>query len=207
MTRPVVSAVADRVYTALTPFGEQDEAYGWPLLRFCDALTAAAAGVEALAADTDAAAGWSGLLDADVCPPQGLAVLGQMVGVQVPPGADAVTARALVKARGGWGRGTPAAIIAAARLTLTGGKHVTLTERDGSAYRVRVTVYTAEIPDLGALTAAFNAALPAGIVGTVEVLTGWTIAQGETFFTGQTVAQAETYFAGQTVATAEQHLP
>jgi hypothetical protein len=125
MTRPVVSAVAERIYTALDPFTEQDEAYGWPLLTFVHVLTSAAAGVEALAADSDDAAGWSALLDPDTCPPAGLPFLGQMVGVQVPPGATAVTARALVKAHGGWGRGTPAAIIGAAQLTLTGGKHVT----------------------------------------------------------------------------------
>jgi hypothetical protein len=105
--RPVVSAVAERIYTALDPFTEQDEAYGWPLLTFVHVLTSAAAGVEALAADSDDAAGWSALLDPDTCPPAGLPFLGQMVGVQVPPGATAVTARALVKAHGGWGRGTP----------------------------------------------------------------------------------------------------
>jgi hypothetical protein len=207
VTRPTVTPVAERVYTALAPFTEQDEAYGWPLLLFCDVLTSAAADVEAFAADTDTAPGWSVLLDPTTCPARALPFLGQMVGVQIPPATDEATARALVLARAGWGRGTPFAVLAAVRLYLTGSQTASLTERDGSAYRVKATVYTAEVPDLDALTAAFNAALPAGIVGTVEVLTGWTIAQGETFFTGQTVAQAETYFTGQTVADAEQVIP
>jgi hypothetical protein len=207
VTRPTVSPVAERVYTALTPFAEQDEAYGWPLLRFCAALTVTAADIETFAADTDTAPGWSILLDPTTAPARALPFLGQMVGVQIPPAADEATARALVLARAGWGRGTPFSVLATVRLHLTGSKTASLTERDGSAYRVTATVYTAEVPDLTALEAAFAAALPAGIVGTVDVLTGWTIAEGETFFTGQTVAQAETHFAGQTIADAEQVIP
>jgi hypothetical protein len=65
VTRPAVPPVAERVYTALTPFAEQDEAHGWPLLRFCAALTATAADVETFAADTDTTPGWSVLLDPD----------------------------------------------------------------------------------------------------------------------------------------------
>jgi hypothetical protein len=207
VTRPVVSAVAERIYTALAPFTEQDEAYGWPLLTFVHVLTSAAAGVEALAADSDDAAGWSALLDPDTCPPGGLPFLGQMVGVQVPPGATATTARALVKAHGGWGRGTPAAIIGAAQLTLTGGKHVTLTERDGSPYRVKVTTYTAETPDTAALEAAVDAALPAGLVATFDLLTGWTVDEMETHYSGYTIDAMEADVAGETLDDFERTLP
>lgn len=207
MTRPAVTPVAERVYTALTPFAEQDEAYGWPLLRFVDALTTTAADVETFAADTDAAPGWSILLDPATSPARALPFLGQMVGVVVPAGTDAVTARALVNARGGWGRGTPAAIIAAARITLTGGRHVTLTERDGSPYRVRVTTYTAETPDATALHAAVNAALPAGLVAAFTLLVGWTYGDLEDRYDGQTWADFEADWAGKTWSDLEREVP
>jgi hypothetical protein len=136
-----------------------------------------------------------------------LPFLGQMVGVVVPAGTDAATARALVKARGGWGRGTPAAIGAAARLTLAGGKHVTLTERDGSPYRVRVTTYTAETPDTAALHASVTAALPAGIVAAFTLLAGWTYGDLEDRYDGQTWADFEADWVGKTWSDLEREVP
>jgi hypothetical protein len=161
--------------------------------------------VEALAADSDDAAGWSALLDPDTCPPAGLPFLGQMVGVQVPPGATAVTARALVKAHGGWGTGH------ARRHHRRRPTHVDrrearhLTERDGSPYRVKVTTYTAETPDTAALEAAVNAALPAGLVATFDLLTGWTVAEMETEESARTIAYLEAHWA--TVADFEAQIP
>jgi hypothetical protein len=207
VSRPTVSPVAERVYTALAPFTEQDEAYGWPLLRFCDALTVTAADVETFAADTDTAPGWSVLLDPTVAPARALPYLGQMVGVVVPAAADEATARAMVLARAGWGRGTPFSVLATVRLHLTGSKTASLTERDGSAYRVTVTVYALEVPDVDAVTAAFNAALPAGIVGTVEVLSGWTFAEAHTRYPTQTFAQVQAIWAGETFARVSQEVP
>jgi hypothetical protein len=203
--RPIVSDVAERVYTALGPLVEGDEGYGWVLLHLCHALTAPIADVEAFSGDTDTRPGWAGMLDPTASPDRALPWLGQLVGVQVPPGTSAATARALIQARGGWGRGTPAAITAAARLTLTGGRHVTLTERDGSAYRIRVATYTAETPDTTALHAAVNAALPAGLVAAFDLLTGWTVAQMETEEAAHTIAYLEAHWA--TVADFEAQIP
>lgn len=210
MTRPVVSPVAERVYTALGPFTEQDEVQGWPLLRYCHALTLAAADVETFAGDVDnpngsITPGWVILLDPDTCPTKGLPFLGQMIGVTVPSGADDATARALINAKGGWGRGTPAAIIAAAQAQLTGGRHVTLLERDGSAYRLKVTTYTAETPSTAALHAAVQAALPAGLVVTYDLLTGWLISEMETEESTQTIAYLEAHWA--TVGAFETQIP
>jgi hypothetical protein len=210
VARPVVSAVAERVYEALGPFTVPDEAHGWALLKFVDALTQATADVDRFASDTDDGAGgtrtgWAILMDPDLCPAKGLPFLGQLVGVQVPVGADETTARAIVKAHGGWGRGTPAAITAAAKLTLTGAQHLTLTERDGSAYRVGVTTYAAETPDTAALQAAVNAALPAGLIATYTLLTGWLVSEMETEETAHTIAYLEANWA--TVAAFEAQLP
>lgn len=210
MARPVVSDVAERVYEALGPFTEPDEAHGWALLRFVDALTRATADVDLLASDADDGAGgirpgWSILMDPDLCPAKGLPFLGQLVGVIVPVGSDEATARAIVKAHGGWGRGTPAAITAAGKLTLTGAQHLTLTERDGSPYRVGVTTYAAETPDTTALEAAVNAALPAGLVATFTLLTGWLVSEMETEESAQTIAYLEANWAS--VGAFETQLP
>lgn len=206
MTRPVVSATADRLYTSLGPMTQGDDALGWPLLRLCGVLLAAAADVESFAADTDTQVGWQPLLDPDLAPARALPFLGQMVGVQVPIGADEATARAVVKAKGGWGRGTPASIVATARLYLTGAQHVTLTERyGGDPYAVAVTVYSAECPDVPALTAAVRAALPAGLLLTVVVLAGWLVSEMESEESAETVAYLEANWA--TVGAFESQLP
>lgn len=208
MTRPVVSDTTERLYQALGPFTEGDEAGGWVLLKLCDVVTAPIADVEYFAADTDTAVGWSVMLDPTLAPERALPWLGQLVGAVVPVGSTEADARAIVRAVPTWARGTPAAIVAAVRLLLTGTKSATLTERyGGSAYAVRLNVYAAEVPDVTALTAAFKAALPAGIVGTVQVLIGWSVAQLETHFSGQTVANVESAYAGQTVADVERTLP
>lgn len=58
-----------------------------------------------------------------------LPYVAQFAGVQIPQGSDDTTARSLVMAEAGRNRGTPAAVIAAAKRNLTGTKSVTLIER------------------------------------------------------------------------------
>lgn len=207
MTRPTVSPVAERIYLALGPFIEQDETYGWPLLHYIGSLTRAVADVEVFAGDQgDGTPGWVILLDPDNAPTKALPFLGQMVGVTVPVGTDDTTARALINAKGGWGRGTPAAIIAAARTQLTGAKHITLTERPGgNAYRLTVTTYTAETPDTSALHAVIQGALPAGIVASYVLLTGWLVSEMETEESAFTIADLEAGWA--TVGAFEAQIP
>lgn len=208
MTRPTVSSTAERLYAALGPMVTGDEARNWPLLRLCGVAMAPIADVEAFSADTDTQIGWGPILDPATCPARALPFLGQMVGAVVPIGADETTARAIVTHSPGLARGTPAAVIAAARLWLTGGQHVTLTERyGGSAYAVEVIVYTAEVIDLGSLTAQVKAALPAGFALTVTVLTGWLISDAETRYAAMTIAEVEAIWAGMTIADAEGELP
>ena len=206
MTRPAVTVTAERLYEAMGPFQDGDEANGWPLLHLCDAITQPAAEIEGYAADTDTQVGWQPMLDPALCPTRALPFLAQWVGAVVPVGADEATARAIVTHSPGWARGTPASVIAAARLWLTGGQHVTLNERyGGDAYAVEVVVYTAEVIDLTSLTAAVKAALPAGFALTVTVLTGWTIAQMESETSTHNVAYVESNWAS--VAAFESQLP
>jgi hypothetical protein len=204
MSEPSVSVTAQRLYTALTPFVVGDEDQGWPLLLLCSVIMAAVADVEAFAGETDTQVGWGPLLDPAVCPARALPFLGQMVGAVVPVGSDEATARQIVTHSPGFARGTPASILAAARLWLTGGMTVALDERfGGSAYAIRLTVFASEVIDLDALTAAVKAALPAGFSLTVAVIEGWTIAEMESETT--TIAAVESDWA--TYKDFEQQIP
>ena len=206
MTRPTVTVTAERLYAAMGPFQDGDEANGWPLLHWCDTVTQPAAEIEGYAADTDTQVGWQPMLDPALCPTRGLPFLAQWVGAVVPVGADDATARAIVTHSPGWARGTPASVIAAARLWLTGSQHVVLTERyGGDAYAVMVTVYTREVVDLTSLTAAVKAALPAGFASTINSLTGWTIAEMESETSTRNIAYVESHWA--TVTAFESQLP
>lgn len=206
--RPTVSDAAERLYVALGPLTRGDDRHGWVLLNLCAALAAPLADVEDFASDTDTHPGWGRMLDPRVAPARALPWLGQLVGAVVPAGSSESVARELVQANPTWQRGTPAALTAAVRAVLTGSRTVLLTERyTGSAYQVRVSTYAAETSDLAAVTAAVNAALPAGLVATVTVLTGWSVAQAEAAFAGQTVADFETAYAAHDVAYVEQIVP
>jgi hypothetical protein len=188
------------------PLTRGDEGQGWPLLRLCEVIAAPVAEVDGLAADTDTQVGWGPLLDPDLCPAKALPWLGQMIGVTVPVGTPEVDARYLVTHSPGWSRGTPPAVLAAARRWLNGDRRAVLTERaGGDAYAVGVTVYAAQVINLTALTSSVRAALPAGLSLTVTVLTGWTIAQMETDLAGHDIAYIESHWA--TLAGFETQIP
>jgi len=156
-------AVADRVLAALGP-GFADRA--GPLLRpLVEALTSGLDEVDVLVSGQD---GWASAFDLATTPAP--AWLGQLAGVQAPPGTaeeqrDAVAAR-------GPGRGTRAAIVAAARSTLTGTRVLLFTERVGSAYHFRVASYAAETADPAATLAAIQASKPAGLTFEYTTLAG-----------------------------------
>lgn len=63
--------------------------------------------------------GYGTLLDPRTCPVSDLPYLAQFVGVQIPPGTDAPTARALVIAESGQARGTVPAVKAAIARSIT----------------------------------------------------------------------------------------
>lgn len=161
--------VAARVLDALGPALAAQA--GELLPPLVEALTAELEPVDALVSDTPARPGWAGVLDLDTTTaPEWL---GQLAGVEVPPGLDLEARRTYVRDTGGWRRGTPRSIRAAARATLRGGVGlVELVERDGSPYRFRVRVYAAQVLDLDATRRAVEALKPAGLVATVESATG-----------------------------------
>ena len=206
MTRPTVSATAERLYLAMGAFTQQDEVHGWVLLKLCNVLTSSMAEIDALVSDTDSQDGWGPLFDPATCPARALAWLGQLIGVVIPAGTPESTARDMVTHPTGWARGTPTSVRGAAQIMLTGSRYVLLNERTGGdAYALEVVVYSGELTDLTALTAAVTAALPAGLSLTVTVLSGWTIDEMETETSAYDVAYVESTYA--TVAAFERVIP
>jgi len=208
VTRPTVSITAERLYEALGPMQDQDDTHGWALLHLCDALTATAAEIEDLAADTDTRVGWQPLLDVILAPPKVLPYLGMFAGAVVTPGLTVDQQRALIRSAPGQRRGTVQAVKDAARLWLTGAQTVTVTERaGGDAYAVRVTVYEAEVVDTAQLTAAVQASIPAGLSLDLIISEGWTYDALEARYTADTYDDVETIWAGLTYTEFERELP
>jgi hypothetical protein len=197
-TVPAVRYDAWSLYAALGPWTQGDAGRGYPLLLFCDALAAMVQPVDDLVRDQGTRPGWSQLLDVQRCPRSALPWLGQFVGVDVDPSLPDAQQRTQLTTQSAEARGTPAAIIAAAQRYVTSGATVRLTERDGDPYRLTVTVFSQNLlgmtyndvqaayptiaafeaawpsyssfPASGAeLTAAVQAATPAGLVVTVDV--------------------------------------
>lgn len=198
MTRPTVSDAAERLYAALgaQTVGDDDQ---WVLLKLCDALAAPLAQVDTLAADSDAGPGWSALFDLDRCPPEALPYLAQFVGVKPLAGLDDAAQRYRVASTEGWKRGTPAAIIAAAKQWLTGAQTVHLVERlGGDAYRIRVTAYQAQAVDVDQVRVAVTNAVPAGIIADVRVDLGWSYADLKAAYAGKTYADLKADYVGKT---------
>lgn len=126
--------------------------------------------------------GYGTIFNPSTCPAADLPFLGQFVGVEVPVGQDYPTALSLVTTEAGLQRGTPAAIIAAAKRNLTGTQSVTLIERvrpDGvaDAYWFILIVRPEECPSAANLTAAVNLVKPGGVMWQLVQQDAWTWAQ------------------------------
>jgi hypothetical protein len=168
---PAAHPFAEQLYDDLGPaLRHGDDQAGYPLL----ALVAAVSTPFEVLADLDA---WEALYDLDRADPAWLPYLGQYVGAIVDARQPVATQRLQVRDSASWRRGTPAAIIAAARRHLTGGQGVTLIERDGGAYRLTVRTYSSQTPDPDAVEAALLAAKPAGLILTYEVVIGVSYAE------------------------------
>lgn len=125
-------------------------------------------------------AGWSILLDVDRCPTQYLPFLGMFVGIYVQPGTADATARAMIRARSSWSRGTPAGIDAAIQSAQSAPdpSKYWVTERQGAggpdAYHFLITIDETSLATPGdptALIAAVTAVKPAGVQFTVNAYT------------------------------------
>lgn len=162
-----MSAPAERIKTAMAPVMSNDFAV------FIEGLCESIAELDSLVRDSDDGPGWSAILDLDRCPDNGLKWLAQTVGVTIVEGLTPAAQRARIAAHVNWKRGSPAAIVAAAQLHLTGNKTVVMRERyTGSAWKLSIVTYTAETPDSAQTLADILEQKPAGIVLTYSVLDG-----------------------------------
>jgi hypothetical protein len=165
---------AGRLYAMLAPLAQQDPQVGWSLLILANAIGTEYQLIEDWVRDTPAGPGWSLLLDLDRCPDEALPWLGQFVGVRVLPGSSEADQRARIASTDGFRRGTAAALIGAAKATLTPPATVIFRERDGAgqgnaaapdyAYYLTVSTYADQTPDPAATLNALLAQKPAGIV-------------------------------------------
>jgi len=171
---PVKDATS-RMYEALQPMAVEDAKWGWPLLAYLDAIGRMFQdGADLVQDGPNGEPGWSIVLDIDRIPDAGLDWLGQFIGQRFPVGMDAATKRQQIRNHFSWARGTPANIIDAVRLYLTGTKTADIAERTGSAYHFTVTIWAAEAPASTAdLIAYVNTyAKPAGLWWTLTVNPG-----------------------------------
>jgi hypothetical protein len=192
MTRPVVATVVEETYSALGPLTAKDEDNDWALLNFVAALTLALEEIDELVRDSDDGPGWSSLLDIDRAPSEALPWLGQLVGVTVGASLSEEDQRQQIKEAQGFQRGTPAAMVGAAKPYLTGSKTVVFDERDTSAYHLTVYTFTAETPNSSLVQAALLRQKPAGLVMVHSVITGATYDQLSA--TGNTYNQLRTAY-------------
>lgn len=205
MAAPAVRRTAAFLYEELGVTQPRDEALGWPFLVLLHGVATAMGQLPDVVRDDDNGPGWSALLDPDRCPAWALPWLAQFAGVELTPGADEAQQRAEITHPPAFVRGTVQAIKDAATFALTGGKHVTLFERDGDEWHLIAVTYDAETPDADAVSAAMERQTPPWLVFTHRVDPGWAIGQMEAAYTGQTIADLEADFP--TIGDLEMHLP
>lgn len=188
MTRPTVGSIAEEVYASLAAYSHGDETRGWALLHLAEAIGMQNQLIRDVSFDTETHVGWSVLFDIDRCPAWALPYLGQFVGVRIPASlTDTEEQRAWIRDAAGWRRGRPAALVAAVRYTLTGGKHVVLRKRfdpgdplvDSSGH-IQIKTYTSETPDPDATERAAQLAKRGGLILHFSVVDGQDWLQLET---------------------------
>lgn len=164
--RPVVSQAAELLYGKLWPQNIEDESTGWQLLNFCEALAGTLfEQVRSYVADREDMQGWSVIFNVDKCPPEALPYLAQFVGVHFEDSLTVAQQRAKIKERPAFKRGTVAAILAAAKLHLTGAKFVYMEERTGGqAYKLLMRTFASQTPEPAVTLADILTQKPAGIV-------------------------------------------
>lgn len=189
MVRPAVHPTTEELYDSLGDgLVRDDESVQWSLLRFLDPVVTDLGEVRDIVVGTDGLFGWGAQMDPDEVPLERLLWLAQFIGARPDPLALEAAQRSQAKDSQGWKRGTLASIIAAAQATLTGTKRVFVNERYGTAYRIRVAVYTTQAPDPAVTEAVVRAAKPAGLVLVFDAMTvgPWQLIK-DNFATWQTV--------------------
>jgi hypothetical protein len=197
-----VKDVSQRLYDGLEPVAAADQSLGWPLLAFVDTLGQMLQGAADLCEDgPNGEPGWSIILDIDRVPDAGLDYLGQFIGMHFYTGITPNQKRQQIRDRVSWQRGTPASIIAAVRLFLTGTQTVQLSERDSSPYHFNVAIWTTEAPTDTSSTSPVvryvnQFAKPAGLQWTLTVNPGSppSITYGGIYTRGDTYSSIYTTF-------------
>jgi|SRR5262245_20261737 len=141
--------------------------------------------VDDYASDTDAGEpGYSLWMDVNRVPGEIIPWLGQFVGVEVVRSLSIPDQKRQILTQGNWQRGTVASVRAAAQLFLTGGKSVTIKERDTSPYHFQLQVNYSELPPEDWPTTNLN---PNG--GFETNTTGWSAIGGSTLARDTTIAR------------------
>lgn len=172
MAAPTLSTFAERLYGELGPHAYDDANQGYSLANYCAALAKMFDQVQGYVDSDDDLPAWGTLMDPDTAPVETLPWLGQFVGVHVSDGLTEDQQRNLVKDVGGFRRGTVSSMVAAAQNYLTGSKSVTVLERYGSPYHLRISTRISETPDATAVLNALLSQKPAGLVLDYVTLAG-----------------------------------
>jgi hypothetical protein len=207
---PELAGAGLEVYEdGLAPWTSQDEANGWALAWLTHGI-----GLELQAPFEFMALGWDAAMDPDVAPVWFLPHLAMWAGVRlIPNGLTEEQQRARVRSTDGMRRGTPDAIVGAARQFLTdpvNGSVILLERTDpdnpgDEAYHYTVVTYTDETPDSALVLAALMEQKPVGHILHYVVASGYLIALFEDDYDGQTISDAEGDFA--TIYDLETHTP
>lgn len=156
------------MYDAMEPLTWEDEDLGYPMLNYFKAIAYNMHEPYAFAVNP----GWQLALDVDNVPSWWLDWLAQFVGIPRVGFTllNSANKRALIKDAPGWQRGTLAAMIAAAKTTLTGNQNVIVYERYNPStapadapYHITFITYQSETPNSTATLNALLSQKPGGI--------------------------------------------
>jgi hypothetical protein len=185
----VVQETAARLDERLAPYGEDAVRLAY--------MTAIAMlfkrSEEALRWD-ERGSGWRRLLDPSRTPDWFLPWLAMLVGSPKLAGLTPAQQRQVVRDAPTLKRGTPAALMAAARLQMPEGTLVRVIERDGGAYKITVQTHPSETPDPALVESAVRDAKAAGLILTYVLYDGLLVGIFEGLDTWPTIADFEADF-------------
>jgi hypothetical protein len=164
---PVLNPIAQRLYDELEPFAYADEENGFILAYWLEAWTQSLVELDSLVRydETHDRDSYGKLLDITLTPDNALDFLSQFVGAVLSAGLSADDKRALLAGGAGLHRGSPASLIAAIAVALTGTKTVRLHERtEHHAYRFNIVTSPSETPDVAKADEAIRSQKPGGLV-------------------------------------------